>query len=64
MVNNTSNVLSSSIPNNERIVTIEDAAELQLMQDHIVTLESRPPNLEGAGQITRIWLETLCVCVP
>ena len=46
------NVLSSSIPNNERIVTIEDAAELQLMQDHIVTLESRPPNLEGAGQIT------------
>lgn len=46
------NVLSSSIPNNERIVTIEDAAELQLMQDHVVTLESRPPNLEGAGQIT------------
>lgn len=45
------NVLSSSIPNNERIVTIEDAAELQLMQDHVVTLESRPPNLEGAGQI-------------
>lgn len=46
------NVLSSSIPNNERIVSIEDAAELQLMQDHVVTLESRPPNLEGAGQIT------------
>lgn len=46
------NVLSSCIPNNERIVTIEDAAELQLMQDHVVTLESRPPNLEGAGQIT------------
>lgn len=46
------NVLSSSIPNNERIVTIEDAAEIQLMQDHVVTLESRPPNLEGAGQIT------------
>lgn len=45
------NVLSSCIPNNERIVTIEDAAELQLMQDHVVTLESRPPNLEGAGQI-------------
>lgn len=46
------NVLSSCIPNNERIVTIEDAAELQLMQEHVVTLESRPANLEGAGQIT------------
>ena len=46
------NVLSSSIPNNERIVTIEDAAEIQLNQDHVVTLESRPPNLEGSGQIT------------
>ena len=46
------NVLSSSIPNNERIVTIEDAAELQLAQDHVVTMESRPPNLEGAGEIT------------
>ncbi|HBC32340.1 MAG TPA: type II secretion system protein E [Clostridiales bacterium] len=46
------NVLSSSIPNNERIVTIEDAAEIQLAQEHVVTLESRPPNLEGSGQIT------------
>jgi pilus assembly protein CpaF len=46
------NVLSSCIPYNERIVTIEDAAELQLMQDHVVTLESRPSNLEGSGQIT------------
>ena len=46
------NVLSSCIPNNERIVTIEDAAELQMMQDHVVTLESRPPNLEGSGQIS------------
>lgn len=44
--------MSSFIPTDERIVTIEDAAELRLMQDHVVTLESRPPNIEGAGQIT------------
>jgi pilus assembly protein CpaF len=45
-------VLSSYIPDNERIVTIEDAAELQLRQDHVVTLESRPANIEGAGAVT------------
>lgn len=46
------NVLSSFIPDSDRIVTIEDAAELQLRQNHVVTMESRPSNLEGTGQIT------------
>ena len=46
------NVLSSLIPENERIVTIEDAAELQLQQDHVVRLETKAPNIEGKGQVT------------
>ncbi len=46
------NILSSFIPGDERILTIENAAELQLRQEHVVTLESRPPNIEGRGEIT------------
>lgn len=46
------NVLSSFIPHDQRIVTIENAAELQLRQEHVVTLETRPPNIEGKGEIT------------
>ncbi len=46
------NTLSSFISNEDRIVTIEDAAELQLQQNHVVRLETRPPNIEGKGQIT------------
>ncbi len=47
------NVLSQWIPKNERVVTIEDAAELQLQREHVVRLETRPPNIEGKGEVTQ-----------
>ena len=59
------NVLSGYIPNSDRIVTIEDAAELQLKQEHVVRLETRPPNIEGKGAVRqRQLVSTVCVCVP
>src|SRR5213082_212348 len=50
------NVLSGYIPNSERVVTIEDAAELQMKQEHVVRLETRPPNIEGKGAIRQLQL--------
>ncbi len=47
------NILSEFIPNNERIITIEDSAELHLKQEHVVRLETRPPNIEGKGEVTQ-----------
>src|SRR5215813_11687912 len=55
------NVLSSHISNKERIVTIEDAAELQLNQEHVVRLETRPPNIEGKGHVAQRQLVINCL---
>ena len=46
------NALSAAVPEDERIVTVEDNAELRLQQPHVVSLEARPPNVEGRGQVT------------
>ena len=55
------NILSSFIPEDERIVTIEDSAELQLRQEHVVRLETRPPNVEGRGEVTQRELVKNCL---
>jgi pilus assembly protein CpaF len=55
------NILSSFIPSDERIITIEDSAELQLRQEHVVRLETRPPNVEGRGEVTQRELVKNCL---
>lgn len=55
------NILSGFIPSDERIVTIEDSAELQLRQEHVVRLETRPPNVEGRGEVTQRELVKNCL---
>ncbi|MGA2192873.1 MAG: CpaF family protein [Nitrospirota bacterium] len=55
------NILSEYVPNDERIITIEDSAELQLKQEHVVRLETRPPNIEGTGMITQRELVRNCL---
>jgi len=55
------NILSGFIPSDERIVTIEDSAELQLRQDHVVRLETRPPNVEGRGEVSQRDLVKNCL---
>ncbi len=60
----TLNVLSSFIPSDERIVTVEDAKELQLAQDHVLALEARPPNIEGRGEVTIRDLVKNCLRMP
>ena len=55
------NILSGFIPEDERIITIEDSAELQLQQDHVVRLETRPPNVEGRGEVTQRDLVKNCL---
>ena len=55
------NTLSSFIPNTDRIITIEDAAEIQLQQDHVVRLETRPSNIEGKGQVSATDLVKNCL---